>query len=273
MAESLTEAQLDAYLARIGVRRPERTDPAALKAIHRAHAYGFTWEAIDCFMEWPTSVDPQDAFAKMVEHRRGGWCYEMNGLLGAALSACGFAVTRLCGGVRRAELGDLAIGNHLTLRVDFEEPWLAEVGLGDALVDPIPLVVGSAEQRGYAFALEHADGDWLRFRNHAYSGAPSFDFRADYVDEPALGHAQRYLREAEASPFRTNLVIQRHFPDRIEAVRNATRYTTTPRGVSERPIRDAEEFTALLDGVFQIVVPCPEAVWDRVCQVIDLSPN
>lgn len=202
----------------------------------------------------------------MVEGRRGGWCYEMNGLLGAALSACGFAVTRLCGGVRRADMGNQAIGNHLTLRVDLAEPWLAEAGLGDALVDPVPLVIGPVAQNGYDFAIEPADGDWLRFHNHPYSGAPTFDFRPDHIDEAALAGSQRWLLEDDASPFRVNLVIQRHFPDRIESVVNASWRTISPRGVIKRPIEDFSAFASLLDTVFQIDPPQPEAIWRRASE-------
>lgn len=266
MDQTLTQAQLDVYLARIGVSRPEQADIAALKAIHRAHALGFTWEAIDCFMGWPSSLAAPAIFAKMVDGRRGGWCYEMNGLLGAALSACGFRVTRLCGGVRRADMGDPAIGNHLTLRVDLEEPWLAEVGLGDALVDPVPLAIGPIAQNGYGFAIEQADGDWLRFCNHAHGGAPTFDFRPDHADEAALANSQRWLLDDDASPFRANLVIQRHFPDRIESLVNATWRTISPRGLIERPVDSFSAFAGLLATVFEIDPPQLEAVWRRVSE-------
>lgn len=264
MRMRLTDGELGAYLERIGVARPEQADLAALQSIHRAHAYAFTWETIDCFMGRPSSIDPAEAFAKMVGRRRGGWCYEMNGLLGAALSACGFAVTRLCGGVRRADMGENAVGNHLTLRVDLDQPWLAEAGLGDALVDPVPLAVGPSTQRGFAFAIERADGDWLRFRNHPHGAAPSFDFRADYVDEGTLQQAQRWLLESPDSPFTGALVIQRHFPDRIESVINTTWRTTTPQGMTERAIGTAEDFTALLTGTFELDEPEMDALWDRV---------
>jgi len=267
MTTTLTPPQLDAYLARIGVARPLSADAAALGAIHRAHALGFTWEAIDCFMGWPVSLEPQASWGKMVGGRRGGWCYELNGLLGAALSAMGFAVTRLCGGVRRAEIGDDMVGNHLTLRVDLADgPWLAETGLGDALVDPIPLRLGAVAQRGYAFALEQADGAWWRFRNHAHAGAPSFDFRPDYADEARLAGMHAVLRTSDQSPFVNNLVVQRHFPDRIESVINRTRRTVTPGGVHEKAIGSAAELGALFERVFAIDVPEITAVWDKAGQ-------
>jgi len=267
MTHTLTPPQLDAYLARIGVERPAQADAAALGAIHRAHALGFTWEAIDCFMGWPVSIDPQATWTKVVAGRRGGWCYELNGLLGAALAALGFSVTRLCGGVRREDIGEDMVGNHLTLRVDLADgPWLAETGLGDALVDPIPLRLGGVSQRGYAFAIEQADGDWLRFRNHPWAGGPSFDFRPDYADEGRLAGMHDWLRAAEQSPFRTNLVVQRHFPDRIESVLNRTRRTVTPNGVAEQPIGSADELAGLLERVFAIEVPEIDAVWDKTGQ-------
>lgn len=264
MTYALTPVQLDAYLARLGLARPAQADAAALGEIHRAHALGFTWEAIDCFMGWPVSIDPQATWAKLVAGRRGGWCYELNGLLGAALAALGFSVTRLCGGVRREDIGDDMVGNHLTLRVDFADgPWLAEVGLGDALVDPIPLRLGPVSQRGYPFAIEQADGDWLRFRNHPFAGGPSFDFRPDYADEGRLAGVHDWLRTTEQSPFVNNLVVQRHFPDRIESVINRTRRTVTPAGKTEQPISGADELAALLEDVFAIDVPQIDAVWDK----------
>lgn len=267
MTYALSAEQLEAYLARIGVERPAQADAAALGAIHRAHALGITWEAIDCFMGWPVSVDPQAVWTKIVAGRRGGWCYELNGLLGAALAALGFDVTRLCGGVRREDIGDEMVGNHLSLRVDLADgPWLAETGLGDALVDPIPLRLGPVTQRGFAFAIEQADGDWLRFRNHRFAGGPSFDFRPDYADEDRLAGMHEVLRTTERSPFRNNLVVQRHFPDRIESVINRTRRTVTPAGVTEAPIASAAELAALLEGTFFLDVPEIEAVWDKAGQ-------
>ena len=106
----LSASQLDAYLARVGIDRPVSLDIAGLSKLHRAHLMAFTWEALDAFMGWPSTITPASAFAKMVEGRRGGWCYEMNGLFGAALSAHGFRVSRLCGGVDREKIGDIAIG-------------------------------------------------------------------------------------------------------------------------------------------------------------------
>ena len=178
MLTELTPGQMDRYCARIGVPREGAPDLERLAAIQRGHVRAFRWEVLDPFMGWPNAIDPAAAFDKMIGGTRGGWCYEMNGLLGAALAAAGFQVTRLCGGVRRADLGDAVVGNHLTLRVDLDRPWLVDGGLGDAPARPIPLAVGDHREDFHDFGIAAADADWLRYRNQRFGAAPSFDFKA-----------------------------------------------------------------------------------------------
>lgn len=269
---TLTPAQLAAYFERIGITPPTRPDHAALAAIQRAHAYAFTWEAADAFLlrPGPADIDPQRAFARMVEGRRGGWCYEMNGLLGAALAGFGFQVTRLCGGVRRAEMGELAVGNHLTLRVDLEDgPWLAEAGLGDAMPRPIPLRPGRHEDGFLSCAIEPADDGWLRYLNHRRGQAPTFDLHPDYSDEARLAEKELFLRtQPGIAPFTETLAILRHFPDRIEGLTNRTRRTVTAAGVTEREIVDAAEFEAELRDTFALDLPDLPAIWAKTGEAI-----
>lgn len=255
----LTAKQLDAYLARIGLSQPVKTDFATLAAVHRAHLMSFTWEALDAFMGWPSSIHPQDAFAKMVEGRRGGWCYEMNGLLGAALAALGFRVTRLCGGVDREKLGDAAIGNHLTLRVDLDQPYLAEVGVADAIVEPVPMAVGPIAQRGFSFSIIAIDDGWLRFKNQQLGLARSFDFRADEPDEEAIASAHRWLTEDPGSPFTGALALFRHTPEGYVTLQNDRLRWVTSKSVVERRIVSAGQFADAMKTIFDIDVPRPPA--------------
>lgn len=263
-ATPLTQDQLEAYLARIGQDRPRRIDLESLTALHRAHLLSFTWEALDAFMRWPQGFGPEAAFAKMVTGRRGGWCYEMNGLFGAALSALGFRVTRLCGGVNREVLGDLAIGNHLTLRVDLDRPYLAEVGVADAIIAPVPMEPGPICQRGFDFAIGAADQGWMRFRNHALGVARSFDFRPDHSDETALAAAQGWLLQDAGSPFTGALAIMRHTEDGYVALQNDSLRHVTAGSLDQHQITGADHLADILHTTFQIDVPRPDAIWDRI---------
>ena len=261
---TLTAAQLDAYLARIGMERPASLDIASLSRLHRAHLMTFTWEALDAFMGWPSAVSPLTAFTKMVEGRRGGWCYEMNGLFGAALAALGFHVTRLCGGVDRAKLGDIAIGNHLTLRVDLDRPYLAEVGVADAIVEPVPLALGPIRQRSFDFSITSADGGWLRFNNHARGIAGSFDFRPDHSDEAAMAATHGWLMQDPGSPFTNALAVVRHTAEGYVALQNDRLRRVTAQGSSEQRIASADHLADTFETVFHLDIPRPGRVWDRL---------
>lgn len=261
---ALTPAQLDAYLVRIGVDRPVSLDVDGLARLHRAHLMAFTWEALDAFMGWPSSIAPAAAYAKMVEGKRGGWCYEMNGLFGAALAALGFRVTRLCGGVNRAILGDVAIGNHLTLRVDLDRPYLAEVGLADGIIEPVPLTAGPIRQRGFDFSILPTTDGWLRFNNHANGMAHSFDFRPDHSDEAAIEATLGWLTQDPRSPFTNALAILRHSGNGYVALKNDCLRSVTAGSVSERYITSADHLADTFHTIFNLDIPRPGHVWDKI---------
>jgi len=260
----LAPSQLDAYLARIGVSRPVSLDIDSLSKLHRAHLMAFTWEALDAFMGWPSSIVPAVAFVKMVEGKRGGWCYEMNGLFGAALAALGFRVTRLCGGVNRETMGDIAVGNHLTLRVDLDRPYLAEVGLGDAIVEPVPLAVGPICQRGFDFSILPTGDGWLRFSNHANGLAHSFDFRPDHSDEAAIAATLGWLTQDPGSPFTNALAILRHTADGYVALKNDCLCCVTAGSVSEQRITSADHLADTFDTIFNLDIPESGRVWEKI---------
>jgi len=261
---TLTSGQLGAYLARIGVGRPVSLDVDSLSKLHRAHLMAFTWEALDAFMGWPSSVAPAAAFAKMVEGKRGGWCYEMNGLFGAALAALGFRVTRLCGGVNRATLGDIVVGNHLTLRVDLDRPYLADVGVADAIVEPVPLAVGPIRQRGFDFSIMPTDDGWLRFNNQAHGLAPSFDFRPDHSDEDAMTGMLGWLTQDPGSPFTNALAMLRHTTDGYIALQNDCLRHVTADGISEQRITSADHLADTFETVFDVDIPESAIAWEKI---------
>ena len=76
---------LDAYLARIGLRGPCEPTLETLVALHRAHMLSVPFENLDIHLGRPLVLDPAANFEKIVTRRRGGWCYEQNGLFGWVL--------------------------------------------------------------------------------------------------------------------------------------------------------------------------------------------
>jgi len=123
---------LHAYLARIQYTGPTTPNSETLRAIHRAHMLAVPFENLDIELGRNIPCDEAAAVRKIVELKRGGFCYELNGAFAALLRTLGFEVTLLAARVMRADGSEGPEFDHLTLRVDLAEPWLADVGVAPA---------------------------------------------------------------------------------------------------------------------------------------------
>jgi len=256
---------LQPYLDRIGFKGVPRPDLATLRALHRGHSLAISYENLDVQLGRPLTTDPAQAFDKIVHGRRGGWCYEMNGLLGAVLDEVGFKVTRLAGGVHRMVRGDEAVGNHLVLLVDLDgEPWIADVGFGDGSRDPFPLKEGPIVTDGYEYRLQRLDGDWWRLHNHPAGGAPNFDFTLDPADPALLAAKCQELQTSPASVFVMTAIAQRHIGDEIRLLRGRAFRRLRPGAKEDSLIDTAEDFVALLKREFELDVPEAADIWPSV---------
>jgi N-hydroxyarylamine O-acetyltransferase len=129
----------DAYLRRMELQPPVVADAAGLRRLHRAHQLAVPFENLSIHLAEPVSLAEDDLVAKIVRDRRGGFCYELNGLFALLLESLGAQVTRMAARVH----GDGGLGppfDHLALLVrlpDGSGPWLADVGFGSHSVYPL----------------------------------------------------------------------------------------------------------------------------------------
>jgi N-hydroxyarylamine O-acetyltransferase len=271
MSDRPSSEQIARYLERIGFTGAPAVDLATLAELHRRHVESIPWECLDAFAGRPTTRDPLHAFDKIVGEGRGGWCYEMNGLFGWMLEALGFEVTRLAAGVMRDVMGDdTAIGNHLLLIVRLDRDYLADVGLGSGLIEPIPLAEGSYCQRFASYRLERLDGRWWRFHNQPHVMPPSFDFALDLGDEARLEGRCRWLQTDPASPFVNNGVVQRYGPDRLDSLAGTVLTRIDASGVHPTPLTDADAYGRALRDVFGLTLPNAAELWAKTCAAAPL---
>ena len=256
---------VQAYFDRIGFQGVPRADLASLRALHRAHSLAISYDSLDVPLGRPVTTDPAEAFDKIVRRGRGGWCYEMNGLLGAVLEDIGFQVTRLAGGVHRMVRGEAVVGNHLVLRVDLDQPWIADVGFGDGPRDPYPLQAGEITSDGFVYRLERLDDDWWRFHNHPAGGAPNFDFTLEPADPAKLSAMCQQLQTAPDSIFVMTAIAQRHMGAEIRLLRGRAFRRLTPHSQDDSLIASADDFVALLKREFELDLPEAASLWDRIC--------
>jgi N-hydroxyarylamine O-acetyltransferase len=165
----VNETWISAYLARIGAERPARPDAAALRDLHRRHLLAVPFENLSVHLDEDIVLDGGALVAKIVDRRRGGFCYELCGAFATLLSALGYEVDLLAARV----FGDGGVVgmpyDHLALRVG---PWLADVGFGDHMHYPLRLDDrGDQADPGGVFRIVDApEGDLDLLRN----GEPTY---------------------------------------------------------------------------------------------------
>jgi N-hydroxyarylamine O-acetyltransferase len=194
-----------AYLQRIGL--PGGGDIAA---VHRAHATTIPFENLDPHGGIGVSLAGEDIECKLVERRRGGYCFEHNLLLKAALEEMGAEVDTYLARVRWRANGAVRPRGHLVLRVRIDgQEWLADVGFGlGSLLEPLPFGPGEEHEQsgwmfrviddGEEFVLQAIDGDvWA----DVYGFQPR---RSPMID---LETSNWWVSTHPASPFVTGLIV------------------------------------------------------------------
>src|SRR5437763_13954359 len=139
---------VSAYLDRIGYLGPIEATAGNLRALHRAHLLTVPFENLDISLGREIVLEEEAILRKILELRRGGFCYELNSAFAALLRALGFHVTLLSARVARSDGGGGPGVDHLTLRVDLEEPWLADVGFGNSFLEPLRFATGFEQLQG-----------------------------------------------------------------------------------------------------------------------------
>jgi N-hydroxyarylamine O-acetyltransferase len=158
-----------AYLERIGAERPASPTLDALGELALAHLYSVPFENLDIAAGRPLSVERERLFEKVVNRRRGGFCYELNGLFSWLLRELGYDVTLLAGQTVDPITG--AAGHpraHLVLLVELDAPVLVDVGWGEVFRRPLALRPGNehTDPAIASYRLERHDGRWQVIERH-----------------------------------------------------------------------------------------------------------
>ena len=169
---------VDAYLSRIGYNGSLDPSPQTLRDLQVAHLRTVPFENLSIHSNEPIVLNDTALFDKVVQRRRGGFCYELNGLFAALLRSLGFKVDMLSAAVARATGGFGPDFDHMTLLVTLNERWIADVGFGDSFLEPLLLDEESEQTQGaraYKFVLDD-NHRILMQRNFDGTWAPQYRF-------------------------------------------------------------------------------------------------
>jgi len=247
-----------AYLDRIGYTGPTTPDHETLRRIHLAHLHTVPFENLDIGLKREIVCDEAAFVRKVVELRRGGFCYELNGAFAALLRALGFEVTLLSARVSRKGGGFGPEFDHLTLRVDLEEPWLADVGFGESFVEPLRLQPGLIqEQIGRKFRIVEADA----FLQMEAFVEPKWRREYSFTLQPRQLHdfagMCHYHQTSPESHFTQNRICTRATPDGRVTLSEMKLIVTRNGEREERMLASEDERTQVLREQFGVVFQEP----------------
>lgn len=213
---------LGAYLDRVGVTGDLAADECTLARLHRAHVLSIPFENADIVLGRPVSLDLDAVQAKLVQRRRGGYCYEHAVLFAAVLDRIGFPVRRLSGRIRMGT-DEIRARTHVALLVgEVGDGWLADVGLGSAgPIGPMPWRDGSRSDEGrWSYRLDRArpgeagEGrEWVMriARPEGWFDLYSLDTTTQHVVDYEVGN--HYVSTHPDSPFVRRLAAGSTRPD------------------------------------------------------------
>lgn len=246
---------LDAYLHRIRYDGPRDASTAALAAIARCHAMAIPFENLSVLSSGPPDLDIDAVEAKLVRRRRGGYCYEQNHLLLAALRALGFDVEPLSARVRYAlPAGTPTPRSHMVLRATAGAgSWLVDAGFGRfTLTAPVNLATTDAQETAHepVRVVPIDDGFVLQFHaEREWRDAYSFDF----VPQLPVDYVQQnfYTAARPDALFATNLVVTLPAAGGRHTLFNRTLAWRSNAGAAERtPLESIDALRDVLRSVF-----------------------
>lgn len=246
------------YLARIGYTGSVEPSADTLRRVQRAHLFTVPFENLDIGRKRRIVVDPENSIRKIVEQKRGGFCYELNGAFAALLEALGFRVTLLSARVPCADGSDGPEFDHLCLRVDLEQPWLADVGFGDSFIEPLLLKAGFEQQQedGRVFRLLELERngvlDLQRKQAENWKREYLFSLQPRRIEDfAAMCH---YHQTSPESPFTRKRVCSRAMPDGRITLADGKFIITRNGTRDERLVKSEKEWDELLGQHFGIVL-------------------
>jgi N-hydroxyarylamine O-acetyltransferase len=248
---------LHAYLQRI--HYDEAPAPAAetLRGLHLAHLRTVPFENLSILANEPIVLDDEALFEKIIGRRRGGFCYELNGMFAALLRGLGFEVKMLSVQVARADGGFSPDFDHMALLVNVEGTWLADVGFGDSFLEPVRLDQQIEQIRGErAYRISRA-GDYLILEQRAddIEWKPQYRFT---LTPYSYGHyAERclYHQTSPESHFTQGRICSRATAAGRITLSDMRLITTSAGGKRhEQILKSEEEYASILDDQFGIVM-------------------
>ena len=255
--------EIDAYLKRIGYIGSREPTVETLSQLHRAHMLSTSFENLDIHLGHPINLSLPSFYDKIVRRRRGGFCYELNGLFGWLLEQFGFQVVMLSARVfNGAQPGPEF--DHLILLIEMEEPLIADVGFGDSFLEPLRLYIDEEDvQHGSSYHFTGSDSEKVLQRRRESDWEPQYVFSLTSRRLAEFSATCHYQQTSPESGFTQKAVCSLATTNGRITLSNNRLITTAGGQREEREVKSEEEYRTLLEAHFGIDLGQEERV-DRL---------
>jgi N-hydroxyarylamine O-acetyltransferase len=224
-----------------------------LRALHIAHTLNVPFENLDVFYRRPILLDGASLYKKIVEKRRGGYCFEMNGIFSLVLQQMGFNVTNLLAKVTIDGL-HYTTKTHQAILVEIDGvQWLADVGFGnEGIISPL-ILKENREQKQFAHAYRlttHPALGYVLEKKDEAGYHPLYAFTLDACSPEDFLMSNHFTSTFPESFFLTMRMCTMPTKEGRITLTDSRFKVVAHNNVSELPIANEDEFKAVLKEHF-----------------------
>lgn len=247
---------VEAYLSRIGLdRRDIRCDLETLRTLQLRHLLNVPFENLDIHWKVPIVLDTERFYAKIVENKRGGYCYELNGLFNELLKALGYHTHLVSGRVFMGERGYSPDFDHMGIVVKIgDEEYLADVGFGDFA--SVPLKLDPSEEQTdregtfYVRPTEHGEFEIEKLIDGKWT--PELLFGRSSHDLKDFAERNEFQQHSPDSHFTKRKICSMLTSDGRKTLTDNKFIVTNGKIRDERPVESLDYLVEILESEFGI---------------------
>src|SRR6188474_3001225 len=242
--------QVAEYLDRIAYSGSTAPTWETLRQLHRAHLMAVPFENLDIHLGVPIELSLPAFYEKIVRRLRGGFCYELNGLFGWLLEQLGFRVSLLS--ARVVSSGTLSPEfDHLTLLVESEARWIADVGFGEWSIEPLVIEAGfEHDQDGGGYSIVGEAGSWTVRKGNEGVWDPQYVFSLTPHRIEDFDARCRFHQSSPDSHFTRKPVCSLATPDGRITLSGKRLIVSSGGRREEREVEAAEAYRSVLSREF-----------------------
>ena len=247
--------ELQSYLNRIGINKIKAPSFEFLNELQNYHLLSIPFEDLD-IPEKRIELDLNSIYEKIIPTKRGGFCYELNGLFHWLLTSLGFKIDMLSARVFNSEKNEFGPEfDHMTLLVQFpkiDKYYLADVGFGDSFRIPIDIAGGEVNDVSGHYRIKRGNNSLELQLENQNSWLTQYSFSLSPRKLTDYKQMCDFQQDSPVSHFRTRMLCTIATTTGRITLSNNSLTITEGRSKNKITFEGKEEFNSYLKNYFDI---------------------